>query len=155
SLRSDFAQNANGKTRPGEWLPIDDLFRQTQLETRLAHFVFEQLAHRFNQLEMHLVWQSPNIVMRLNDLRRVPLDRYALSHIRVQRSLCEKAELVIGNLRFIASFGKIDDCVFKHADELVADDFAFLLRISDAAQFRQEPLRRVDVFEFDMEIFAE
>ena len=69
--------------------------------------------------------------------------------------MCEKAELVIGNRRSVVSFCKIDDCVFEHADELVPDDFAFLLRISDAAQFRQEPLRGVHVLQFDVEIFAE
>ena len=69
--------------------------------------------------------------------------------------MCEKAELVIGNRRSVVSFCKIDDCVFEHADELVADDFAFLLRISDAAQFRKKSLRGVDVLQFDVEIFAE
>ena len=139
SLRRDLAQNANGKTRPGEWLAIHNLFRQTQLEARLAHFVFEQLAHRFNQLEVHLFWQPTDVMMGFNDLRGVSLDGHALYHIWIQRSLCEKAELVNGNQRSVVSFCKIDDRVFEHANELVADDFAFLLRISNAAQLRHEP----------------
>ena len=79
-------------------------------------------------------------MMRLDDLRRIPLNGHALYHIWIQRSLCEKPELVIGNRQSVVSFCKIDDCVFEHADELIPDDFAFLLRISDAAQFRQKPL---------------
>src|SRR5262245_9945287 len=104
---------------------------------------------------MHFLRQSTDVVMRLYDLRRVPLDRYALDHIRVQRALRQKAERVIVNRRSIISFCKIDDCIFEDADELVADDFAFLLRISDAAQFRQKSLRRVDILELDVKIFAE
>src|SRR4029077_461296 len=95
--RRDLSQNPNGEARPRKWLPINDLFRQTKLQARLAHFVFEQLPHRLNQLEMHFLWQPADVVMRLDDLRGIPLDRHTLYHIWIQRSLCEKAELVIGN----------------------------------------------------------
>src|SRR5262249_62284622 len=139
SLRRDLPQYANGKTRPGEWLPINDLFRQAKLQTRLAHFVFEQLPQRFDQLEIHFFWQPTDVVMTLDYMRGIPSNRHTFDYVGVKRALREKAELMIGNGGSILIFCKIDDCVFEHADELVADDFAFLLRISDTAQFRQEP----------------
>jgi len=55
----------------------------------------------------------------------------------------------------VIRFRKIDNRVFKHPDELVPDNFPFFLRISDAAQFGQKTLRRVHVFQLDVEIFAE
>src|SRR4051794_27676523 len=99
---------------------------------------------------MHFLRQPADVVMRFNDLRGIPVDRHALDYIWIQCALREKAELVIRNRRSASAkatadrsavrFCQIDDCIFKHADELVADNFAFFLRISDAAQLRQKSL---------------
>ncbi len=55
SLRRDFTQDANGETGSRERLTVNNLFRQTELQTGLAHFIFEKLANRFDQLEVHFL----------------------------------------------------------------------------------------------------
>src|SRR6478736_156695 len=93
--------------------------------------------------------------MALDYLSGIPLDRYALNDVGVKRALCQEAEFVIADRRALIGLCQIDNGVFEYPDELVADNFAFPLRISNTAQFRQKPLRSVHIFELDMKILAE
>src|SRR5947199_5671831 len=94
--------------------------------------------------------------MALDHLGGIPLDRYALNHIRVEGALREKFVTAVFPIAVSPVFlEQFLGCVLKYFNELVADNFAFLLWISDAAQFRQKPLRSVHIFELDMKILAE
>src|SRR5207248_3846933 len=52
-------------------------------------------------------------------------------------------------------FCKFDNCIFEHFDELVADNLSFLLRLDYSVQLFQKTFRSINVFEFNMKIFAE
>src|SRR5213592_2300847 len=105
---------------------------------------------------MHCLRQPADVVMALDYLRWIAPDRYALNHIRVEGALREKFVTAVFPIAVSPVFlEQFLGCVLKYFNELVADNFAFLLRISDAAQFRQKPLRSVDIFELDMKILAE
>src|SRR5207245_4039139 len=86
----NFTKNTNSQTWTWERLAANDLFRQAQLQTSLADFVFEQLAHRLDEFEVHFFWQTADVVVGLDHLRGIASDRHALNHIRVQRALREK-----------------------------------------------------------------
>ena len=78
---------------PGEGLAIDDLFRQSKLPPGLTHFVFEQLSHRFDELEMHFLRQPADVVMTLDHVRWISADGHAFDHIGIERALGEKSIL--------------------------------------------------------------
>ena len=49
---------------PGERLPLQDFFRHTEVAADLAHFVFEQIFERLDELELHLLGQAADVVVR-------------------------------------------------------------------------------------------
>src|SRR4029079_13206739 len=62
----DVTKNAHSQTRTREWMAPKDLFRNVQLSSDQSHFVFEQLAQRLDQFEIHLFRQPPDVVMTLD-----------------------------------------------------------------------------------------
>ena len=115
---------------------------------------------------MHFLRQAPDVVMRLDHLRRIAADGNAFDHVRIKRPLREKlvaamsatgwtrrgefvgAVLSIFREQFLSR-------VLKDFDELVADDFAFLLGIGHAAELGKKALGSIDILETDVKIFAE
>jgi hypothetical protein len=51
-------------------MALDEVFGHLQLTTYTAHLVFEEPLEGFAELEVHLLRQSANIVMALDDLPR-------------------------------------------------------------------------------------
>ena len=143
-LGRDLAENAHGESRTGERLAINDFFRQTELQSGLPHFVFEQLAHRFDELEMHFFRQPADVVMALDHVRGIAADRDALDHVGVKRALREKLDSrrVRGRSTSRSSVEQFLSRVFKYADEFVADNFSF--RPPDRSRLRAVSRKRSD-----------
>ena len=127
---------------PGKRLPPDHVLGQTELETDPPYFVLEQFAQRLDQFQLHALRQAADIVMRLDGLRG-SFYRNRFDDIRIQRSLHQKIDRTDA-VRF----------VFEDADEFIADEFAFLLRIGDAGQHVQETLGCIDAAHVQMQIVA-
>src|SRR4029077_19871283 len=106
--------------RSRERLTINNLLRQTELPSDLAHLVFEKLPHRFHQLEVHFLRQTTAVVMSLDDLCWIASDRDALNHVRVKRSLSEKFEATV-------FAGLVLSILFKQFLGRVLDPFADLV----------------------------
>src|SRR5207245_816430 len=60
------SQTAHRQPRPRERMPPDQRLRQTQLQTELPHFIFEQIFEWLNQLKSQLLGESADIVMGLD-----------------------------------------------------------------------------------------
>ena len=119
----------------------DDLLWQTQFSAEFAHFVLEQAAQWLEQLELHFLRQAADVMVALDQRRRIAADRHRLDDVGIQRALCEEfclADLAGGFL--------------ENIDERVADNLALCLRIGDATQFAYKQIRRVFVVELDLEI---
>ncbi len=76
--------------RPGprERLAPDDLVGQAELLADPPHLVLEQPAQRLAQLEVHVLGQAADVVVRLDLGRRL---RARLDHVGVERALDEEA----------------------------------------------------------------
>ena len=130
-LRRDLADNADAEPWARERLAIHEIIRDAKFAPRRAHFVLKEKPQRFdNLLKVHMVGQTADIMMRLND-RRLP--ETALNHVRIDRSLYEE----VYRADFMRRF-------FKHADKFRADDLALLLGLRNTFELFIEPLLRID-----------
>ena len=87
--------------------------------------------------------------------RGIAADRDALDHVGIKRALGEK--MIAGVRTFVGPVlrEQLLRRLLEDPDEFVPDDFAFRLRIGHALEQLEETLRGIDVFESDLEIFAE
>src|SRR5688572_3642424 len=140
ALARHFAHDAHAKTGPGERLAPDHFFRQSEFGSHPPHFILEQLAKRFDKLQVHAFRQTAHVVMRLYRLGW-SLHRHGLDHIRVHRSLYEVVHLT-------------HQCGFflEDLDELAADDLSFLLRIGNAGKQIKEAVGGLDAADVEMKI---
>ena len=116
-----------------------DTSRQAELTAKRTDLVLEQAraAARRCSLKSHVIRQAADVVVALDDGR---IARAGLDNVGIDRALGEE-------LRHPAElFGLF----LKDADELRADDLALVLRIGDARERREEPLRRVDADKVDV-----
>ncbi|KAI3482194.1 hypothetical protein L1887_55164 [Cichorium endivia] len=158
------AQDADRQSRAGERMPAHQMRRNAQQTPKRTHLVLEQLAQRLDQLELHVLQQTTDVVVRL-DRRRRTLERDALDHVRIQRALEEVLELALGLLRLacrerrrllvLGLLLQLGHLGLKHVDEGVADDLALLLRVLDVLELGEELLRGVDDGEVDAEVLGE
>ena len=51
---------------PGNGWRAKDLFRNAQFPSDQSHFIFEQLAQRLDQFQIHLLRQAADVVMALD-----------------------------------------------------------------------------------------
>jgi hypothetical protein len=66
SLGGDIAQHAHGQAGAGEGVTPDEVFGQTQDFAELAHFVLEEFAQGFDELEAKLLGQSADVVVQFD-----------------------------------------------------------------------------------------
>jgi hypothetical protein len=140
-LLLDLAEDAYPQTRPREWMAVDHLMWQTERNAQLAHFVLEQFAQWFEELEIQCFRQTTDVVMTLDGVRFLGLAAGRFNHIRINRPLGEPF-CVRQLLRF----------ELKHLDKLASDDLAFSLRIGDAFEMSEELLRCVHMNDLDAQI---
>ena len=137
-LGRDRADDAHREARARERLAPHDLLGQAELLADRAHFVLEQVAQRLDELEVHVVGEAADVVVRL-DVRVVAAAR--LDDVGIQRALHEEARVA-----------EIARGFFEHADEQLADDLALALGIDDVVERAEEPVGRLHVHEVDREL---
>src|SRR3990172_5120055 len=151
-LAGDLADDADGEAGSGEGLAEDDLFRQAEGETYLAHFVLEQIAQRLDELEGHLFWQAADVVVRLDGVgsggdgvagsRRLctdvglGCDGAGLDHIRIRRTLRDEVDA-----------SELIRLLLERANERLADDAALLFGVGDGGEPVQEAVSSVGMDE--------
>src|SRR4030095_801821 len=153
----NFSENAYGETWTRERLTIYDFLRQTELQPCLTHFVFKQLAHGFDEFEVHFLRQSADVVMALDHLRGIALDRNALNHVRVKSSLRQefvapvsatgwtrRGESVLAI--FLISIEQLLGGVLKYFDEFIADQLALRFGIGHSFEQREKAIAGVYIF---------
>ena len=119
----------------GERVAPHHLLGQAQLLADAADLVLEQRAQRLDELEVHLLGQAADVVVRL-DLRRDARLAARLDHVRVERPLDEERRPP-----------EPSRLLLEHPDELLPHAAPLLLGVGDALEPGQEPLLGVDVDE--------
>ena len=97
------------------------------MQPQLAHFVFEQIAQRLDQLKAQVLRQAADVVVQLDRGGRAVGCGAAFDHVGIERSLGEE-------------MGPFDPrrLVGEALDERMPDPPPLLLRIGDAGQRRQK-----------------
>ena len=138
-----FTQHAHAQTRPRERVAVQHIVRQTQFEANLTHFIFEQLAQRFNEAHLHLFRQAAHVVVRFDDVRFTGCGSSGLDDVRVD-----------GPLRQPFHVFQLQRFFVKHFNEHATDDFTLRFRIVFARQRSQETRLAFDVNDVQAEAIA-
>ena len=96
------------------------------------------LAQRFEQLEFHVLWQTADVMVRLDGMRFARFGTGRFNHIWVDGALrqpCDMSRLVALEL---SGFG------LEHFHELTTNDLALGFRFTHPGQMSQELFRRID-----------
>ena len=99
------------------------------LRADFANLVFEKLAQRLDEFELHVLRQPADVVMALDERGGIAPDGDALDHVGVEGALREELEF-----GFVLLPGEGFHGVLKDADEFVPDDLALSLGGGDAAE---------------------
>src|SRR5215203_1865102 len=87
-FRCNVAEDTDAKTRARKRMTLEDHFRNSKIAPNRANLVLEEFAKGLDQLEVHLVRQPADVVMRFYRHRR-PAKAYRFDQVRVQRALHE------------------------------------------------------------------
>ena len=147
AFRRHFAQNAHGEAGAGKRLATQNLVRHFQVTADAPDFIFEQIAQRLNQLELHPQRQPTHVVVALDGLAR-SLHAAGLDHVGVERALNEPVHTA-------GFFGDARCLVVEDGDELRADDFSLFLRLRHSCELAQETLARVHGNDLQAKFFAQ
>ena len=123
----DLARNANRKARPWKGMPPNKDIGQAQLAAQIADLILEQFAQWLDQLHVHPLGQTANIVMAFDRDRWPASERDALNHIGIERALRKEIRP--------ADFGSLS---LEQIDKRSADEFALLLWIGETRKPAQE-----------------
>ena len=115
---------------------------QPKFKADTADFILEEFAQRLDQFEMHSLRQPPDVVMRLDRLRR-SLDRHRLDDVRIHSPLNQK----IDGPHLLCFF-------FKDLDEFPANDLALAFGLGNAGKEIQEAVGGIHSANVQVEIVA-
>lgn len=140
-LWGDVAKDSDAETRAREWVATEEVWRDVEGSSDAAYFIFEEEAERLDELEVHLLGKTADVVVALDFARRT-IDGGGLDDIWIDGALTEPA------------------CVFylhclgvEDLDEVGADDFAFLLRLGDTCEVGHETVGSVDTDDVEVHVF--
>ena len=125
-----------------EGLAPDEPLGQPELGADGAHLVLEQRAQRLDELELEVLGQAADVVVRLD--RRRAGAAAGLDDVGVERALDE-----VGRALELARL------LLEDADELGADRLALGLGLAQPDEPREEAVLGVDGDERDLEVVAE
>ena len=111
-------------------MACNEMLRHSELTTYAAHLVLEQPLQRFAELQVHLLGQSADVVMALDDLTR-----------NVQRLNAVRIDGALGKPAGIGDFLGLG---IENLDEVAADNLSFLLGLGDTSQIGKELLAGID-----------
>ena len=147
-LAGDLADDPDREPGPRERMAPDHRLRQAELLADPADLVLEQHPQRLHELEVDLLGQAADVVVRL-DLGRHARVAAGLDHVRVERALDEVRR------RPRPRPGEPPRLLLEDADELLPDPATLLLRLLDPLEPGEEALARVHVDERHVEMMAE
>ncbi len=140
---SHAAQYAHGKSRPGKRLAIHDCVWQSEFPAQRANLVLEQIAQRFNQLELQVRREPADVVVALDRHGGTADRRRTLDHVRIERALRKKFH-----------FTQFPRLIRKNINECCPNDLSLLLRITDAVETLKEKVLRACNPKINAEMFA-
>ena len=91
-LFRDLANQAHGKPGAGKRLPDDEFLAEAEVLSDAPHFVLEEIAQRFDELEIHPFGQPADVVVALDDHGGTEHGG-GFDHVRIQRPLGEELDL--------------------------------------------------------------
>src|SRR6202042_2293828 len=86
ALGGDFTEAANRQSGSRKGLAVEESLGDAESFAGRSDLVFEELAKRFDEGQMHLLGQPPDVVVALDDRAR-PLVRDALDDVGIKGSL--------------------------------------------------------------------
>ncbi len=137
------ARHADGETGSGKGMPADQSVGKPELAAERTHLILEQFAQRLEQLQLHPLRESADIVVRLDGDAGSAGKRHRFDDVGVERALGEK----LGAADFVR-------LLVKYIDECGADDLALLLGIADAPQMPKKERPRVALDERNVVVAA-
>src|SRR5262249_24481392 len=127
------AEDAYREAWAGKGMAIDHVARQAELDPEPPHFVLEELAQWLDELEMHALRQSPDVVMRLDDVRLAGARAGGFDDVGVDGALRQEAH-VLQAVRLLV----------EYLDEDAANDLALGLRVGHPRESREEARPGID-----------
>ena len=110
------AEDAYREPRAREGMAIHHLAWQAELDSHAPYLVLEELAQWLDQLQVHLLGQATDVVMRFDDVRLAGAGAGGFDDVGVDRALSEKADAA-DPVRFLIEYfdeGTPDDLACFH-----------------------------------------
>jgi hypothetical protein len=153
-LAGDGTEDTDGESRSGEGVTADEVSGDVEETTEGADFVLEELTKGLDELELHVVEETTDVVVRL-DRCRGTLERDRLDDIRVQSSLEEELDLAVVAASGLDLSVDLSSLRLEDLDEGVADDLALLLGVLNASELVEEKVGSVDDGKVHAKVLAE
>src|SRR5690606_6619261 len=142
-LACNTARAADSETRSRERMATDEAIRQAEFLAEQAYLVLEQFTQWFDELHLHALRQTTDIVVRLDRDRRTAGKRNAFDNIRIERALHEE----ICAAELLGFF-------LEHFDKEATNCLARLFRIGFAFQLTDETISSINENEWQVVMFA-
>ena len=139
-----FAEDAHAQTRTREGVTVDHFSGKAEFDAEFADFVLEEVAQRFEELQVKRVGKTAHVVVRLDGLRLLRLGAGGFDDVRIDRALGEPL-----GLRELGSF------FLEDFHEFAADDLALLFGVGDARERVHEAVHGVDDHELEAHVLFE
>ena len=88
-----FAEDAHAQAGAGEGVAVDHVVGQAELEADFAHFIFEQLAQGFDELEFHVLGEVADVVVGFDHVGAAGFGGGGFEHVRVDGALGEPVDV--------------------------------------------------------------
>ena len=118
-------------------MTVEHVVRQAEGKTKLAHFVFEEIAQRFKQFEAECFGQAADVVVTFDGVGFFAFAAARFNHVRVDGALGEPAGV-----------GQFARFALEDFDKFAPDDFAFGFGVGDTGKLAEELLAGIHMNDF-------
>ena len=139
-LWCDVAKDSDAETRTWERVATEEVWRNVEGGSDAAYFIFEEEAERLDELEVHLLGKTADVVVALDFARRA-IDGGGLDDVGVDGALAEPTRIF-----YFHCLGVED------LDEICTDDFTFLLGLGDTGEIGHEAVGRIDTDDVEIHV---